>query len=146
MALRSEIQESQYEAMKQGDADRLSVLRLLVSAIKNEEKESKKELSDEEVQAIVQRQAKQLKDAIKDFESGGRSDLVEKTQKEIDIMSEYLPEQMSEDELTKVVEKTIADLSAGAQDIGRVMGAVMKEVKGKADGNMVRGIVTKKLT
>ena len=95
MTLRSEIQEKQYDAMKKGDAERLSVMRLLNSAIKNEEIELKRELNDEEAQAVVGRQVKQLKDALKDFEAGGRKDLIEKTQKEIEILEEYLPEQMS---------------------------------------------------
>jgi len=146
MTLRSEIQEKQYDAMKQGDADQLAVMRLLMSAIKNEEIELKKELNDEQVQTIVSRQVKQLLDAIKDFESGGRTDLVEKTKKEIEVLQKYLPEQLSEEELIAVVDKTIEQLSAGPQDIGKVMGMVMKEVKGKADGNKVRELVSKKLS
>ncbi len=146
MTLRSEIQEKQYDAMKQGDADKLSILRLLMSAIKNEEIELKRELNDEETQAVVGRQVKQLNDSIKDFEAGGRSDLVEKTQKEVEVLKEYLPEQLSDEELESIIDKKITELSAGPQDIGKVMGAVMKEAKGKADGNKVREIVSKKLS
>lgn len=145
MPLRSEIQEEQYDAMKRGDADKLLVLRLLMSAIKNEEIEIKMELNDDEVQTIVGRQVKQLADAIKDFESGGRSDLVEKTKKEIAVLEKYLPEQLSDENILQVIDKTILELSAGPQDIGKVMGAVMKEVKGKADGNKVREMVLQKL-
>ena len=145
MTLRSEIQEKQYDAMKKGDAERLSVMRLLNSAIKNEEIELKRELNDEEAQAVVGRQVKQLKDALKDFEAGGRKDLIEKTQKEIEILEEYLPEQMSDEKLEEIVGKIIEQMSAGPQDVGKVMGAVMKEVKGQADGNKVREIVSKKL-
>src|SRR3989344_3922238 len=83
-------------------------------------------------------------DAMKNFEAGSRSDLVDKTQKEIEVLQVYLPEQMSDDELNTVIEKTIKQLSAGPQDIGKVMGAVMSAVKGKADGNKVRKIVTEK--
>jgi|SRR3989339_785661 len=145
MTLRSEIQEKQYDAMKKGDAERLSVMRLLNSAIKNEEIELKRELNDEEAQAVVGRQVKQLKDALKDFEAGGRKDLIEKTQKEIEILEEYLPEQMSDEKLEEIIGKIIEQMSAGPQDVGKVMGAVMKEVKGQADGNKVREIVSKKL-
>ena len=145
MTLRSEIQEKQYDAMKKGDAERLSVMRLLNSAIKNEEIELKRELNDEEAQAVVGRQVKQLKDALKDFEAGGRKDLMDKTQKEIEILEEYLPEQMSDEKLEEIVGKIIEQMSAGPQDVGKVMGAVMKEVKGQADGNKVREIVSKKL-
>lgn len=145
MTLRSDIQEKQYDAMKQKDADRLSVLRLLMTAIKNEEIELKRELNDLEVEAIVGRQVKQLKDAIKDFESGGRHDLVQKNEKEIEILKEYLPEQLSDEELSKLVDKTIEQLSAGPGDIGKVMGKVMAEAKGKADGNKVRELVSREL-
>ena len=146
MTLRNEIQEKLYAAMKTGDAKQLAVLRLFKSAIKNEEIEQKKELSDEQVQSVVARQVKQLTDAIKDFEAGGRNDLVENAKEEIKLMSVYLPEQMSESELSGVVEKVIASVSAtGPQDVGKIMGLVMKEVKGKADGNKVREIVAQKL-
>ena len=145
MTLRSEIQEKQYDAMKKGDAERLSVMRLLNSAIKNEEIELRRDLNDEEAQAVVGRQVKQLKDALKDFEAGGRKDLMDKTQKEIEILEEYLPEQMSDEKLEEIVGKIIEQMSAGPQDVGKVMGAVMKEVKGQADGNKVREIVSKKL-
>ncbi|OGH83427.1 MAG: glutamyl-tRNA amidotransferase [Candidatus Magasanikbacteria bacterium RIFOXYC2_FULL_40_16] len=145
MTLRSEIQEKQYDAMKKGDAERLSIMRLLNSAIKNEEIELRRDLNDEEAQAVVGRQVKQLKDALKDFEAGGRKDLMDKTQKEIEILEEYLPEQMSDEKLEEIVGKIIEQMSAGPQDVGKVMGAVMKEVKGQADGNKVREIVSKKL-
>ena len=146
MTLRNEIQESQYDAMKRGDADKLLVMRLLISAIKNEEIEVKRELNDEEVQSIVARQVKQSNEAIKDFESGGRQDLVDKTKKEIEVLQVYLPEQISDEELSKIIDKTIEQMSAGPTDIGKVMGVVMGEVKGKADGNKVREIVSTKLT
>lgn len=145
MPLRSEIQERQYDAMKRGDVDKLLVLRLLMSAIKNEEIEKKRELNDDEVQTIVGRQVKQLTDAIKDFEAGGRSDLVEKTKKEIAVLEDYLPEQLSDENILQVIDKTIVEMSAGPQDIGKVMGVVMKEIKGKADGNKVREMVSQKL-
>lgn len=145
MSLRSEIQESQYEAMKKGDAERLSILRLLMSAVKNEEIELKRELEDIETQAIASRQVKQLTDAIADFEAGGRADLVEATKKEIKVLSEYMGEQLSDEELSVIVENTIKGMSVVSSDIGKVMGKVMAEVRGKADGNKVREIVSKKL-
>jgi uncharacterized protein YqeY len=147
MSLRNEIQEKQYAAMKAKDAERVLVMRLIMSAIKNEEIEKKEKLNDEEVQAVAARQVKQLQDALKDFEAGGRDDLVQKTKAEIEILSVYLPEKLSDEELTSVIEKVIEQSGAKIpQDVGKVMGMVMKEVKGKADGNKVREIVSKKLS
>lgn len=147
MLLRNEIQEKLQGAMKSREAKKLSVLRLIKSAIKNEEIQLQKELSDEEVQAVVGRQVKQLSEALKDFEAGGRQDLIAETKAEIEIMSVYLPKQMSDEELAAIIEKAIETLSAKtAGDIGKVMGLVVKQTKGKADGAKVRGIVSKKLT
>ncbi|MEK7625688.1 MAG: GatB/YqeY domain-containing protein [Patescibacteria group bacterium] len=147
MPLRNEIQDKLQGAMKSGDAKRLSVLRLIKSAVKNEEIQLQKELSDEEVQAVVGRQVKQLSEALKDFEAGGRQDLIAQTKEEIEIMSVYLPKQMSDEELTAVIEKAIETLGAKtAGDIGKVMGLVVKQTKGKADGSKVREMVSKKLT
>lgn len=146
MSLRNEIQEKIHAAMKAGDAKNLAVMRLLKSAIKNEEIELQKELSDEEVQSVVARQVKQLVDAIKDFESGERSDLVAQAKEEIELMSVYLPEQMSDSELSIIVNKAIESTGAKTPgDVGRVMGLVMKQAKGKADGTKVREMVSKKL-
>lgn len=147
MSLRSDIQEKLHTAMKSGDKEIVASMRLLMSSIKNKEIEQKKELNDEEVQAVVAREVKQLQDALKDFEAGGRADLVEKNKAEIEIFSAYLPKQMSDEELSDIVEKAIESTgSAGLQDIGKVMGVVMKEAKGKADGNRVREIASKKLS
>ena len=147
MSLRNKIQEKMYVAMKAGDAKNLAVLRLIKSAVKNEEIQLQKELSDEEVQSVVARQVKQLSDALKDFEAGGRQDLVSQTKEEIKLMSIYLPEQMSDSELLAIVDKVIESSGAKNQsDVGKVMGLVMKQAKGKADGAKVREIVSKKLS
>lgn len=146
MSLRNEIQEKMYAAMKAGDAKNLAVMRLLKSAIKNEEIQLQKELNDEQVQSVVARQVKQLSDALKDFEAGGRSDLINQTKEEIEILSVYLPLQMSDAELSSIVDKAIELTGAKTElDVGKVMGLVMKEAKGKADGTKVREIVSKKL-
>lgn len=125
--------------MKKKDAASLGTLRLLWSAIRTEEINEKKTLDDDGVLAIVSRQIKQLLDAMKDFETGGRADLVERAKAELALLGAYMPAQMSDEELAATVRRVIADaVASGAKDIGRVMGAVMKEVKGKADGNRVR--------
>ena len=146
MALRDDIQSAQTTAMKARQTETLSTLRMLWSAIRNEEINLRQELTDEEVIGVVSRQIKQLRDSATDFVKGGRNDLAEKANTEIKLLETYLPAQMSDDELESVTKKIIADMSAkGAGDVGKVMGNVMKQVKGKADGNRVRNIVTRLL-
>lgn len=140
MSLRQTISEAQKNAMKEGQKEALSTLRMLWSALRNTEIDKGLELNDEEVQQLITRQVKQLKDSIVDFEKGGRSDLIQQTQQEITLLSKYLPEQMSDEALMSIVEQTITTL-AGEKNTGIVMGAVMKEVKGKADGKRVRECV-----
>jgi uncharacterized protein YqeY len=125
------------EAMKSGDKSRVTILRTLHAAIKQVEIDTQKELTDEEVQQVVQRQVKQLQDAITDFSAGGRTDLVEQNLVEIDILSTFLPEQLSDEALLAVVEEVVADHGIDTP-FGQLMGAVMKQVSGKADGNRVR--------
>lgn len=143
MSLREQIQQDQKEAMKARDEMKTSSLRMLWAAVKNAEIEKKEELTNEEIQAIITRQVKQLKDALKDFTAGGRMDLAGQNEKEISLLSSYLPEQMSDEDLKKIVQSTIEKVSASSPaDIGKVMGAVMQEVKGQADGNRVREVVS----
>ncbi|MBT4314884.1 MAG: GatB/YqeY domain-containing protein [Candidatus Magasanikbacteria bacterium] len=143
MSLRADITERQTEAQKSKDELRLSVLRMLWSEIKNIEIDKKKELDDKEIQQIAARQIKQLKDANKDFSSAGRDDLVSKNEAEIKILEEYLPEQMGDEELTKIIESVISETGANEPgDIGKVMGAVMKKAQGQADGNKVRELAS----
>ncbi|MBP9695025.1 MAG: GatB/YqeY domain-containing protein [Candidatus Magasanikbacteria bacterium] len=147
MALRDDIQSAQTSAMKARQTETLSTLRMLWSAIRNEEINLRQELTDEEVVGVVSRQIKQLRDSATDFAAGGRIDLAEKANAEIKLLETYLPVQMSDDELDSVTKKIINDLSAtGVGDVGKVMGNVMKQVKGKADGNRVRNIVTRLLS
>lgn len=135
--------------MKSGELFRRDVLRLIDSAIKNVEIEKQKResgLSDEEVLEVILRAVKQRQDSIKQYTDGGRSDLAEKEQKELDIVMEYMPEQLSVEEIEKVVGEVILEIGASMpSDIGRVMGQAMAKMKGKADGNVVKEIVQKKL-
>lgn len=142
MSLRNTIQEAQKIAMKEGKKDSLSTLRMLWSALRNAEIDKGSEMVDEEIQQLITRQVKQLKDACSDFEKGGRSDLIEQSKKEVAFLSQYLPEQFSDDELLTLVQSVIAK-NTGEKNTGVIMGAVMKEVNGKADGKRVREIVMK---
>jgi len=117
---------------------RLSTIRLLNADIKNVEIMKKAELTDEEVIAVIQRQIKSRKDSIEQYGKGGRRDLVEKEEKEAAVLLDYLPEQLSDEELKTLVEEAIRETGATSpKDMGKVMGALMPRVKGKAEGGRV---------
>jgi len=132
------------EALKQKDAFKLSVLRMLQSAIKNAEVAKKRqELTDDEVVKIIKQQIKQHQDSIEQFQKGNRLDLVEKEKKELQILQNYLPEQMDEQAIREIVKKIISE--TGLTDFGPIMGKIMAEIKDKADGNLVKKIVEEEL-
>jgi len=134
------------EALKAKNQSVVSVLRMLRASTMNKSIElMKKEegLNEEETIAIIRSEVKKLKDAITDYEKGGRSDLSEQAQSEIEIMRKYLPPEMSEDEIRVAVARIVAENPGG--EIGNTMGEVMKELKGKADGTDVRRIVQEEL-
>jgi uncharacterized protein YqeY len=146
MGLLEKLQNEMKQAMKNKDRDRLSTIRMLISEIKKVQIDSKKDLSDEEIVKILQKYAKQRKDAIEQYKNAGREDLVEKEEKELKIVNEFLPEQLSEEEVEKIVAETIEELNASSmKDMGRVMKAVMSKIAGKADGSIVSKIVKNKL-
>lgn len=144
--LYKKIMSDMTKAMKAGNPELLSALRFLVSELRKLEIDKYPpsvggELTDEDVIGVLQRSVKQHKESIEMFEKGNRPDLVEKEKKELDIIGVYLPEQMGEDEIKTIVEKAVADTGAKTMaDIGKVMGVVMPQVKGKADGGMVSKI------
>lgn len=130
-------------AMKSGDEAKRDTLRQAVSAIKNAEIEAMKPLDESESHAILQRLVKQLTEAKVDFVRGARADLAEQADKEIAILTSYLPAQMDDIELRFIIQSTIMELGLSGPDaLPKVMGAVMPKVKGKADGNRVREIAT----
>ena len=138
MALTDKIKDDFVDALKTKNVSKLSVLRMLKSALHNYQIAEKKELSDNDVIKIVQKEIKQRKDSIATFETGGRAELAEKEKKEIEILSKYMPQQLSGDELTKIVQAAIAETGAsGPADIGKVIGRVMPQVAGRADGGQV---------
>ena len=139
MSIRQQLQDELKTAMKERQEDRLSTLRMLWSQIRNSEIDKKHELDDSEILEVIGRSVKQLKDSINDFNTGGRTDLVAKTQTEVDLLQTYLPAQLSDEELRTIVAKVLSENNL--TDAGKAMGAVMKEVKGKADGNRVRQMV-----
>ncbi|KKQ27637.1 MAG: GatB/YqeY [Candidatus Magasanikbacteria bacterium GW2011_GWC2_37_14] len=142
--LRTKISADQLQSMKEKDEGRLSILRILSSALKNAEIEKQQPLDDSEIQAVLLRQVKQLQDSLADFKRGGREDLVLQVEKEIAYLQVYLPKQLSKEEIEILVKKILERENLfSAPDVGKTMGLVMKELKGKADGNIVREVVSK---
>jgi hypothetical protein len=135
------------KSMKAGDAAKVSVLRMLLSAIKNVEIEKRAALDDAAVVEVIKRQVKQLRDALIDFEKGGRQDLVQQNKAEIDLMSAYLPAELSDEELQAKVEQIVGGLGdKSTLNVGKAVGAVMKELKGQVSGDRVKEVVTKILS
>lgn len=141
------LQQDLKEALMTGEKERLSVLRFLLAAVHNREIEKQTELTDDDVLAVIRQQVKQHKESIVAYRQGNRADLVAKEQAEMDLLNTYLPQQMGEDELAKIVKDTITAVGAtGPADFGKAMGAVMARVKGLADGNQVAAIVKQELS
>ncbi|WP_313990424.1 GatB/YqeY domain-containing protein [uncultured Selenomonas sp.] len=142
MSLMEQLTADMKVAMKQGEKERLSVIRLVRGAVRQAEIDGKKTLTDDEIIDVITKEVKMRRDSIEEFERGGRTDLVEKTQAEIAILMPYLPAQLSEDEIRALVEAAVAEAGAvTAKDMGKVMGALMPRVKGRADGKIVNEIV-----
>ena len=148
MALREQLREDLKSAMRAGDATRRNTIRMLEAAIKNAEIEKRgQELPEADVLAILQRQVKQRRDSIEQFERGGREDLAEIERAEIAVIEAYLPEQLSEAEIEAAARRVIEQTGAsGPGDRGKVMGPLMKELRGKADGAAVNAAVSKLLS
>ncbi|MFA6393637.1 MAG: GatB/YqeY domain-containing protein [Patescibacteria group bacterium] len=146
MTLKEQLKADLVAAMRAKDAEKLSVLRMLATAIKTKEIALRKGediiLSDEQVLDVIASEVKKRKDSIVAYEQGGRSELAEAEKKEIKILEVYLPEQMADEELERIVKSAAAEAGAGA-NFGAVMGKVMGKVKGQADGNRVSAMVKK---
>jgi uncharacterized protein YqeY len=145
MSLHQEIKDQVKEAMKAREAEKLSVLRGLLASFTNEAvskgKKPDEELSDEEVMNVISRAVKQRKDSIEQFEKGGRADLADAEKVELAILETYLPEQMSEEEINAFVKTKHAELNMTADKKGQFTGIIMKDLKGKADGMLVKKAV-----
>lgn len=146
------VNEDLKAAMKAKDKVRLRTLRSLRSALTNKEIEQREEgtetvLSDQDELAVVRKQVKQRKDSVEQYREAGRDDLVQKEEEEIDVLEEYLPAQMSDDELADHLDSIIEDVGATSmEDMGPVMGRAMNELRGRVDGNRVREMVQDRLS
>jgi len=161
MTLREKIEQDFKEAFKAKEEARVSVLRLLLAAIKNRELEKRTKLSksepaeklselskltDEEIISVLSGEVKKRKEAIDQYKQGGREELAQKEKIEMEILAAYLPEQMTEEEIKKLAKEAIEKVGAsGVSDLGKVMKVLMPLVKGKTDGNLVNKIVKEEL-
>ena len=151
MSLKDRISDEIKAAMKAKDKLRLETVRGIKKVILEKESEiraqGREELKEDEEMAILMQLAKQRRDSIKQFTDAGRKELAEKEAKELEILEEYLPAQLSDAEIEKAVDEAIAQSGAsGPRDMGKVMGPVMKKLKGQADGGKVQAIVKAKLS
>ena len=146
MSLQDRVQTDIAAAMRAGDGLRRDVLRMVVSTAYNVEKREGRPLTDDEYLAVLSREVKTRRESVEAFRSGGREDLAAKEEAEIAILSEFLPQQLSEAELTALVDEGIAATGANsARDLGKVMGWLAPKTRGRADGKVVSGLVAKAL-
>jgi len=143
MSLRQNIENKMKEALRSKDTETLSLFRLLLNSIKNTEIERKQELTDEEVITVLEKEAKQRRDSITEYEKGNRQDLADKEKKELEVIESFLPEKMTEEEIRSIVKEKIASMPEA--NFGQAMGLIMSELKGKADGGLVQKVVKKEL-
>lgn len=142
MSLAERLNEDMKQAMRDGNKFRLSTIRMVRAAIKNQEIELRRPLEDNDTLNILSRELKQRRDSLEDFERGGREDLVSNVKAEIEIITEYLPQQLNEEEVKAIVLQTMQETGASSKaDLGKLMGALMPKVKGVADGKLVNAIV-----
>lgn len=146
MSLESQLNTDLKTAMKAHDKLSLNVIRMMKAALTNEKVKQGHDLTADEELTVVSRELKQRKESLAEFQKGGRQDLVDGVEAEIKIVEAYAPKQLSADEITQIVKDSIAKVNAnGMGDFGKVMGAVMPQVKGKADGNLVNQTVKAQL-
>ncbi len=147
MSLEERLLEEMKQAMKTNDKLRLSTIRMIRSALKNKEIELRKKLEDEEAAKVIQVMVRKGEESVEQFQLGGRTDLVEKEKKEIEILKSFLPQPLSHEEVLKIIEQSIQETQASSsKDIGKVMKSVMPKIAGKADGKLINQLVKEKLS
>lgn len=145
--MKERILEDLKNAMKSQDKQKLAVIRMVKGAISLEEINSKKELTDDDIVGIIAKQIKTRKESIIDFEKGNRQDLVDQTNEEIKILEEYMPEQLSAEEIEEVISTIINDINpTGMSDMGKIMKEASSKLKGRADMSFVSSLIKEKLS
>ncbi|MBN1898678.1 MAG: GatB/YqeY domain-containing protein [Spirochaetes bacterium] len=144
---KKELDEKIHKAMKEKDEDSLRALKMLKTELTNEEvKNEREELEEEQIMEVIQRAVNRRKESIEEFKKVGKEDRVKEEEAELKILMQYMPEQMSKEEVARIVDQVIEETKAESmKDMGKVMGKIMPQVKGKADGKMVNEIVKQKL-
>jgi uncharacterized protein YqeY len=146
MTIKERLSEDLKIAMKSGDVVTRSTIRLVLSAVKNEEIEKRKESDDQAVTEVLARMTRQYRESVEMYQNASRNDLVASEQAELAVIMRYLPEQLSQDEVLALVKQAVEDAGAfGPGDRGKVMGRLMPQLRGKADGTMVNTVVTELL-
>jgi hypothetical protein len=146
MSLKNQITEDMKSAMKAGEKDRLKVVRLILAAVKQVEVDTRTELDDATVLGVLNKMVKQRRDSVEQFEKGDREDLAAIERAEIEVLKNYLPEQMSAEDLTALVDEVIAATGAeGMRDMGKVMGQIKAKAAGRADMGAVSATVKERL-
>jgi len=146
MSLKNQITEDMKSAMKAGEKDRLKVVRLILAAVKQVEVDTRTELDDPAVLGVLNKMVKQRRDSVEQFEKGDREDLAAIERAEIEVLKNYLPEQMSAEDLTALVDEVIAATGAeGMRDMGKVMGQIKAKAAGRADMGAVSATVKERL-
>jgi uncharacterized protein YqeY len=146
VTLIEELEQEVKDAMKAGEAARRDALRLILASLKSAEKDLMRELTEDEELQVLQRERKKRLEAIEAFENAGRDAQAEKEEAELDVLEEFMPEPLGEDELERIVDDAIAENKATSmRDMGRVMADVMPQIAGRADGSAVSQLVREKL-
>ena len=147
MSVLEQLNQDMKTAMKAKDRESLTTIRMIKSSIQNEEIAKGRELTADEELTILAREKKQRLESLEEFKKADRADLVEKLEAEIKVVDQYLPEQLSEDEVRAIVQETIDELGADSmKDMGAVMSGVMPKVQGRADGSKINGFVRELLS
>ncbi len=145
MALLEQLSKDMVASMKNKDSFALGVIRMAKGAIQLEAINKKKDLTDEDIVAVISKQIKMRNDSIAEFTKAGRTDLVEQNQKEIEILNKYMPEQLSLEEINKIIQEAFDKLNPTNKDMGLIMKEVSPKLKGKADMSQVNAIIKEKL-
>ncbi|MCM3712826.1 GatB/YqeY domain-containing protein [Halalkalibacter oceani] len=147
MNLLERLNQDMKTAMKNKEKQKLSVIRMVKSSLQNEQIKLGRELTDDDSLTVLNRELKQRKDSLHEFEQANREDLASKLRDEITVLEDYMPEQLSDEEVSQIVQATIKEVGATTKaDMGKVMGAIMPKVKGKADGGLVNRLVQQHLS
>ena len=140
------LEKDMITAMKEKDKDTLTVIRMIKASLKQEQIDHKKEINDDLLIDVVNKQIKMRRDALVDFEKGNRQDLIEKTNSEINVLMAYLPEQLSKEEVEKIIDEIFEEVKPESQkDMGKIMGPAQAKLKGKTDMKEVSNIIREKL-